>query len=131
MRIYAKLEQTIDNGLIPTWISLKPFTEECYFIDVTDTPINIEILDDICGDWTVYTGEQYLGEYFYNSTTGEYIDSPIAYVKVDKSKYIITFENGLEIDAWDDKYKDWSDNFYGYQKYKDGEPIGNIIFTEY
>jgi hypothetical protein len=131
MRIYARLEQNINNDFIPTWISLKPFIGECYYIDVTDTPVNIEILDDICGDWNVYTGEKYLGEYFYNLTTGEYIDSPIACIKADEFEYIIIFENGIKINAWDDKYKDWSDNFYCYQKYKDGKPIGNLIFEEY
>lgn len=128
MRIFARLEDTGINetNIEPVCISLKPFEGECYFIDVTDKPINIDIFDDYYGNWNVYTGLKYLGNYFRNENTGEYIDSPI--VTFNNGK--MTFENEITIDSWDDKYDDWRE-YKCYQEYKNGEPIGKPYFEEY
>ena len=132
MRIYAILEDVGSEyyTLAPTKISLTPFDDNCYFIDLEDSKqydtIIIEGSKDY-GNWKPYNTEIVLGEYFCNPSTGEYINSRV----VNWSMHEITeieLENGEIINCDDPKYEDWECDWYLFQKYEKGLPAGKPYF---
>lgn len=75
-----------------------------------------------------FNGELKMKEHFYNPKTGEYIDSPISNVLISKQGTFLILEDGRKINSGESKYEDWECDWYMYQKYKDGMPIGQTYF---
>ena len=129
MRLYAILEDVGSEyeTLAPVTISLTPFDNECYFIDLEGLNRYNTIIDEgneDYGNWKPYNAEVALGNYFCNSNTGEFIYSKI----ISWSSFEIELENGEVIQHNDPKYKDWDDNYILFQQYKNGLPVGEPYF---
>ena len=129
MRIYAILEDVGSEyeTLAPIIISLVPFNEDCYFIELEgseqyDTIIN-EGSEDY-GNWKPYNVEFALGEYFCNPNTGEYINSKVVSWSFDE----IELENGEIINPDDPKYENWECEWILFQRYENGLPVGKPYF---
>lgn len=129
MRIYAVLEDVGSEyyTLAPAKISLNPFDDDCYFIDLEDSKQYNTIIDETSEgyeNWKPYNVEVSLGEYFCNPNTGEYINSRV----VSWSFGEIDLENGETINIEDPKYEDWECEWILYQQYEKGLPVGKPYF---
>jgi len=129
MRIYAVLEDVGSEyyTLAPTKISLNPFDDDCYFIDLEDSKQYNTIIDETSEgyeNWKPYNVEFALGEYFCNPSTGEYINSKVISWSFDEIK----LENGEIINTEDPKYEDWECEWILYQQYEKGLPVGKPYF---
>lgn len=129
MRLYAILEDVGSEyeTLAPITISLTPFDNECYFIDLEGSNRYNTIIDEDsedCGNWNPYNAEVALGNYACNPNTGEYINSEI----ISWSCYEVELENGEIIKFNDPKYKDWDYEYVLFQQYKNGLPVGEPYF---
>jgi hypothetical protein len=129
MRIYTVLEDVGSEyyTLAPAKISLNPFDDDCYFIDLEDSKQYNTIIDETSEgyeNWKPYNVEVVLGEYFCNPSTGEYINSRVVSWSFDKIK----LENGETINIEDPKYEDWECEWVLYQQYEKGLPVGKPYF---
>ena len=129
MRIYAILEDVGSEyeTLAPITISLNPFDDNCYFIDLEDSKQYDTIINEgyeDYGNWKPYNVEFALGEYFCNPSTEEYINSKIISWSFDE----IELENGEIINLEDPKYKDWECGWILFQRYEKGLPVDKPYF---
>ena len=129
MRIYAILEDVGSEyeTLAPITISLNPFDNNCYFIDLEDSKQYDTIIsegDEDYGNWKPYNVEFTLGEYFCNPNTEEYINSKIISWSFDE----IELENGEIINLEDPKYTDWECEWILFQRYEKGLPVDKPYF---
>lgn len=129
MRIYAILEDVGSEyyTFAPVKISLNPFDNNCYFIDLEDSRQYDTIISEGCkdyGNWKPYNVEFALGEYFCNPSTGEYINSKIISWSFDE----IELENGEIINLEDPKYTDWECEWILFQRYEKGLPVDKPYF---
>lgn len=119
MRIYAILEDVGSEyeTLVPVKISLKPFNDNCYFIDLENDEqydITIDKDNSSYGIWAPY-----------NTTTLEHVwyDTIAKYFDTDEENPLFLDEEGYHRDEVVEATK--------YQKYENGLPIGEPYFEEY
>lgn len=130
MKVYAILEDVGSEyeTLAPVEISMTPFKENCYFVDLVENQTYVTIItenQEDFGIWEPYNCEKPIGEYFCNPTTGEYINSKIIDWDFDGE---IELENGEIINFTDPKYVDWELEWILFQKYENGLPVGKPYF---
>lgn len=131
MRIFAKFEDVGSEyeTLAPVKISAAPFDGECYYLDLEGGKIYYSIKEEggkEAEGWKIYNGKKYLGEFLVKPKTGEYIGSRIVETCYDGLNSYVRLEDGEEIPLDDnlETYNGYENEWYLYQDYSNGKPIG-------
>ena len=113
VRIYVILEDVGSEyeTLVPTEISLKPFEDNCYYLDLEENCSYNSVIYE--GDWDNINWKP------FNVLYQEHV-----WFDIDNNKFIQ--EEDLPYNYNDEKFLEG----YKYQKYENGEPIGKPYFEE-
>lgn len=116
VRIYAILEDVGSEyeTLAPVKISLKPFDDNCYFVDLEDSEQYDITIEECSSDYGVWMP--------YNTITRTwgYYDTRIKYFDIDEDNPIFFDGEGL--------YKDGVVETTKCQKYEKGLPVGDPYY---
>lgn len=129
MRLYAILGDVGSEyeTIAPTKISLTPFEGACDFIDLEENKtyetISYEVMDE-ASPWRPYNGVISTGDYCKHKDSGELIGPIMGYTYSGRG-CTIHLENDFEMLLNDNHVIG-----YMYQKYENGEPIGEPYFVE-
>lgn len=131
MRIYAKFEDVGSETFIPVVISIEPFYNNCYYLDLEKGKTYYSAIQGDGGEWKMYNGSEYLGEFLYNPKTGDYINSSVenyyergAYVRLEDGRKILRDKNS-------ETYNGYESNWCQYQDYKEGKPVGEPYWKNF
>jgi hypothetical protein len=127
VRIFAQLEDVGSEyeTLAPVSISLTPFKENCVCLDLEDDKIYNTVMYEAGEEdtyWKPYNIVHFLGEYVKNIKTGELLGPIVGWCMSGKGT-IVDLEDGTEIKITNDLITGML-----YQKYENGQPIGEPYF---
>ena len=128
VRIFAQLEDVGSEyyTYAPVRISATPFIGDCVYLDLEGIEIynTVNFEGDKTSSWKPYNGIYPIGEYVKNVKTGEILGPVVGWTTSGKGT-IVDLEDATEI-------KITKDLITGvlYQKYENGQPIGEPYFEE-
>lgn len=133
VRLYAIMNTGYDDMCYyPEAISLSPISDfNCWYIDLEEKiqyPSVVD-LDEPDDDWKPYNASVFIGEFIVNTETGEELEYPVETSIINGEEIVIVLTNGDKIYLERPEWDDWVDGNFKYQRYQNGEPVGEPYFA--